>query len=118
LDDKDISEKVKSLDFSSYSADHKEQLWKTLSKKNDRRVLLEHELNVAAAGIQEYRKESYIMSENKKTNENAAEADENTNEVKNETLEDVAGGLLVQPLSNCSKCGSRRANGICPRGCK
>jgi len=42
---------MKSLDFSSYSANHKEQLWKTLSDKNDRRVLLEHELSFAAAGI-------------------------------------------------------------------
>jgi ribosomal protein L37E len=50
LDEKDISKKLKSLDFSIYSAKHKEQLWKTLSVKNDRRVLQEHELNIAAAG--------------------------------------------------------------------
>ena len=80
MDEKDLSERIKKLDFSRSSANHKEQLWKTLNERSGRRVLQEHEL-------------------------------------ENEALEDVAGGLLVQPPSNCLKCGSRRANGICPRGC-
>jgi len=54
------------------------------------------------------------MEENKNPQ---IEAAENTNEVKSEALEDVAGGIIIPPLSDCSKCGSRRANGICPRGC-
>jgi len=51
LDEKDLSEKIKNLDFSRYSAKHKEQLWKALSEKSDSRVLLEDELSIAAAGI-------------------------------------------------------------------
>ena len=57
------------------------------------------------------------MEENKKTHGNAVETAENKNDVESEALEDVAGGLVVQPLSNCRKCGLRRANGICPGGC-
>ena len=53
MDDKDLSEKIKSLDFSRYTAEHKEQLWKMQNEKSDRRVFLEHELNSAAAGTPE-----------------------------------------------------------------
>ena len=53
MDEKDLSEKIKNLDFSRYTAEHKEHLWKTLNEKSDRRVLIEHELNIAAAGTPE-----------------------------------------------------------------
>ena len=49
MDEKDLSERIKKLDFSRYSANHKEQLWKTLNERSGRRVLLEHELEISAA---------------------------------------------------------------------
>jgi len=56
-----------------------------------------------------------VMNENKNTQ---AETDVNKNEVKSEALEDVAGGLIIPPLTNCSICGSRVANNYCPNGCR
>ena len=44
MDEKDLSKRIIDLDFSRYSAKHKEQLWNMLNKKSGRRVLLEHEL--------------------------------------------------------------------------
>ena len=49
MDEKDLSEKIKNLDFSRFSAKHKEQLWKTLNERSGRRVLQEHELEFSAA---------------------------------------------------------------------
>ena len=70
-------------------------------------------INRAARSIN--KKEGRVMNENKNPQ---TEADVNTNEIKNEALEDVAGGLIIPPLSNCSICGSRVANNHCPKGCK
>jgi hypothetical protein len=44
-------EKINTLDFSRYSAKHKEQLWKRLNETRGRRVLREDELEVSAAGV-------------------------------------------------------------------
>jgi len=48
LDDREIAEKIKKLDFSLLSPGYKEWLWQSLCGKSC--VLLEHELDFAAAG--------------------------------------------------------------------
>ena len=64
MDDKDISENIKKLDFSRFSAKHKEQLWKSLNEKSGRRILHEHELELSAAGIFEVSKCTHCGSVN------------------------------------------------------
>jgi len=49
LDEKDLSQKIKDLDFSRFSDNHKERLWKALNERSSRRVLQEHELEFSAA---------------------------------------------------------------------
>ena len=53
MDEKDLSQKIKDLDFSRFSDNHKERLWKALNERSSRRVLQEHELDINAAGIPE-----------------------------------------------------------------